>query len=360
MAAKTPEFNLKNLTGKNKVINGDMVIDQRTGGAALTISDGSFALDRWTHRKVNAAVATVQKVTDSLPAEFSNALKINVTTADASVAAGDYASIDQRIEGLNVSDLNFGKSNAKTITISFWVRATKIGTNCVVLLNSAANRTYVAEYTIAVSNTWEYKTVTIVGDTAGTWLVDNGIGLVLRFSLMVGTTFQQTAGAWSTIGTVGSPNQTNHMDTIGNTFYITGVQLEKGSTASTYENLTIGEKIRACQRYYEKSYDTNIAPQTATALGARSAIGATSANGANAIANNGVFTVIKRTTPTVTIISPDGTVGTIWRASDDTNTGQSGIIAQNISPTGYRYIGGTITAIAGLTFTYHFTADAEL
>jgi hypothetical protein len=175
MAAKTPEFNLRNLTGKNRIINGDMKIDQRKVGQVYTLTNGSYNLDRWAGQRSNAGVVTVQRATDSLPEGFTHAMKLTVTTDDASVAAGDYDGFHQYIEGYNCADLDFGKTTAKNVTISFWVRSSKIGIYTGSIQNQASDRSKTFEYTILAANTWEYKTITLTGDQTGTWATVNGI-----------------------------------------------------------------------------------------------------------------------------------------------------------------------------------------
>ncbi len=174
-----------------------------------------------------------------------------VTTADAAVAAGDYFNFCQKIEGLNCADLDFGKSTAQNVMLSFRVRSSLVGTYCGSLMNSAANRSLTFEYTIIAANVWESKTVSLVGDTTGTWLVDTGIGMRVFFTLMAGTTFQQAPTAWGTSGNaLATTNQVNWLGTLGNTFYITGVKLEAGSSATAWQYLPYGTKIGLCQRYY--------------------------------------------------------------------------------------------------------------
>jgi hypothetical protein len=254
MAAKTPELDIRVIQGRNKIINGDMSIDQRAEGAVSTLTNGVYNLDRWAGQKSNTGVVTVQRVTDSLPPSFAYAMKFTVTTADASVAATDYDGFHQYIEGLNCIDLDFGKSTAKDITLSFWVRSSKTGTYTGSVANDASNRSRTFEYTINAANTWEYKTITMPGDVSGVWLINNGRGLKLFFSLMCGTNWQQAAGSWGSGNVVGTSNQVNWLDTLGATFYITGVQLEVGNQATAFEHKSITESLSACRRYYEKTY----------------------------------------------------------------------------------------------------------
>lgn len=233
---------------RNKIINGDMNISQRGTSFAAPV-DGTYSLDRWQNGNSSGAIFTISQQAD-VPSnnEFQNSLRVAVTTADAAIAAGDQVIIQQRIEGYNVRDLI-----GRTFTISFWVRSSKTGIHCVCLRNSGFDRSYVAEYTVNSANTWEFKSVTVSGGLiiAGTWNWTNGIGFGLAWSLATGSTYQTTAGAWQTNNFLGTANQVNCLDTIGNIFSITGVQLEFGSVATPFEHRLYGMELTLCQRYYE-------------------------------------------------------------------------------------------------------------
>jgi hypothetical protein len=179
---------------------------------------------------------------------------LGITSSSAySVGSGDLFFLQQTIEGFNTSDFGFGTANASTITMSFWVRSSLTGTFGGVVQNSAQNRNYPFTFTISVANTWEQKSVTIVGDTTGTWVgATNGIGLRLLFALGTGSTYLGTAGAWTSSEVYGATGQTNLVATNGATFYITGVQLETGSVATPFERRPYGTELALCQRYYQK------------------------------------------------------------------------------------------------------------
>jgi hypothetical protein len=241
------------LTGfRNRIINGDMRIDQRNAGASVTPVTGAYTLDRWSYYSTQASKFTVQRNAGSVtpPAGYTNYMGITSTSA-FSVAASDYFIMTQAIEGFNVSDLSFGTANAKTITLSFWVYSSLTGTFGGVIENSSQDRAYPFSYTISSANTWEQKSVTIAGDTTGTWVTDNGLGLWLMFSLGAGSTFSGTAGAWVGSQRLGVTGAVSVVGTSGATFYITGVQLEAGSTATEFERRPIGTELALCQRYYE-------------------------------------------------------------------------------------------------------------
>jgi hypothetical protein len=234
---------------KNRIINGAMVIDQRNAGASVSTS-GSFVTDRFKFNYAGGGTISAQQATDSLPTGYSYALKLTVGTADTSIAAGDEYIFDTTVEGFNFADFLYGSASAQTCTISFWVRSSVTGTYSATLKNSANSRAYPATYTINVANTWEQKTITVAGDTTGTWIgATNGIGLRLRFCLVSGSTYLGTPNAWQAGDLDGATGQANWMATSGNTFYITGVQLEKGSTATSFDYRPYGTELALCQRY---------------------------------------------------------------------------------------------------------------
>jgi len=241
---------------KNRIINGDMRIDQRNAGASVTASSiGGFVyiLDRWNYYAEVASKFTVQQNAASVtpPVGFSNYLGVTSSSA-YTLGATDLFSITQSIEGFNTADLAWGTANAKTITISFWVRSSLTGTFGGSLMNSAYNRSYPFTYTISSANTWEQKSITVAGDTSGTWIGStNGAGIRLFFSLGAGTTYSGTAGAWAGSQLWSATGATSVVGTNGATWYVTGVQLEIGSTATPFERRLYGQEFINCQRYYQ-------------------------------------------------------------------------------------------------------------
>jgi hypothetical protein len=236
---------------KNRIINGAMMIDQRNAGAAVT-ADGStvYGVDRFASTDNTDGSFTVQQ-SSTAPAGFKNSLLFTVASTDSSLSAGQYARFLQSIEGLNVADLGWGTASASTVTLSFWVRSSVTGTFGAGVRNSAGNRGYPFSYTISAANTWEQKSVTIAGDTTGTWLTTNGIGLDVVFALGAGTDYQSTANTWGAGNYYSVSGATNLMATSGATFYITGVQLEKGSTATSFDYRPYGTELMLCRRYYQ-------------------------------------------------------------------------------------------------------------
>jgi hypothetical protein len=232
---------------KNRIINGAMVIDQRNAGAAVT-ANGAYPVDRFF--MVNSTDGAFSAQQDSsAPVGFVNSLKVTTTTADASLTTSQQLALQQRIEGYNVSDLGFGTANAKTVTLSFWVRSSLTGTFGGSLRNAAADRSYPFTYSISVADTWEQKSVTIAGDTSGTWLTTNGIGMAVNFGLGVGPDRSGTAGAWAGATYTSATGATSVVGTNGATWYVTGVQLEVGTQATSFEYRQYQQELALCQRY---------------------------------------------------------------------------------------------------------------
>ena len=317
--AVTPSVNMK-----NRIINGAMVIDQRNAGAAITA--GGFPVDRFGIAISTDGAFSAQQ-DSSAPAGFTNSVKCTTTTADGSLSASQYWLFRQRIEGYNVADLDFGTANAKTVTLSFWVRSSLTGTFGGSIMNSAANRAYPFTYTISVADTWEQKSVTIAGDTSGTWLKTNGNGMVVVWSLGIGSNYQSTANAWAAGEYYGTSSSTSVIGTLNATWYITGVQLEVGSTATSFDTRSYTTELQLCQRYYTFSpYGTTSYPSTdGYARGYSS------------------FKVTMRTTPTIAFVDA---------GSGGTSIGSSAYV-DGLSNT----YGSLTAAGAG---TYSWTANAEL
>jgi hypothetical protein len=228
------------LSNRNKIINGAMTIDQRNAGAAVT--GGDFPVDRFSVFNLTDGAFSAQQDT-SAPANFVNSFKYTTTTADGTLTTTQTTGVVQHIEGYNVADFGFGKADAQTVTLSFWVRSSLTGTFGGVLRNGAADRSYPFSYSVSSADTWEYKTVTVAGDTSGTWLTTNGRGISVIFGLGAGPDRSGTAGAWVATNVI-QPT-------------VTGVQLEAGDTATPFEHRSYGAELALCQRYFQK-----LAPDT--------------------------------------------------------------------------------------------------
>jgi hypothetical protein len=237
---------------KNRIINGDMRIDQRNAGASVTFNDSVFPVDRFRSNVSQSSKMNAQQNAGSVtpPAGFTNYLGMTSTSA-YSVGASDYFDLAQFIEGFNVADLAWGTANARTVTLSFWVRSSLTGTFGGSVANSATNRSYVFSYTISAANTWEYKTVTIPGDTSGTWNTTNGQGILLFFGMGDGASVSGTAGSWGSTFFRNVTGNTSVVGTNGATWYITGVQLEQNTSATPFERRLYNQELANCQRYFE-------------------------------------------------------------------------------------------------------------
>ena len=237
---------------KNRIINGDMRIDQRNGGTTVTLTSSSvYTLDRFSGVAGGNGAIDVQQVADA-PAGFNNSLKCTVSTADTNLQNEEYFII-QNIEGYNFADFNFGTANAETITISFWVKASVAGSYGFSIKNSGTTRTYPTSYAISAGelNTWVKKTITISGDTSGTWDKNDGVGLEVHFNLGSGSAFKGTANTWSSNNYSAATGSLNWISTSAATFYITGLQVELGTVATPFERRSYGQELALCQRYYQ-------------------------------------------------------------------------------------------------------------
>jgi hypothetical protein len=247
---------------RNRIINGDMRIDQRNAGAnSKPIGDGYDMVDRYRTVYTGGSKFTVGQNLDSistLPPGFINCLGLK--PSGNAVSSSDYNTIVQKIEGTNVDDLGWGTANAKTVTLSFWVRSSNTGTFGGAITNNAVNRSYPFTYTINTANNWEYETITIPGDTTGTWLSNNSTGMQVYWSLGTGSTFSGTANTWAANNFYSATSATNIMGNSTNTWYLTGVQLEPGSTATPFEHRPPGMELELCQRYYIKSFRDSTVP----------------------------------------------------------------------------------------------------
>jgi len=259
------QFNSASSMGfKNRILNGGMVIDQRNAGASITPTATVYSVDRW-QATVNVASKASFDQTTTAPTGFTNSMLVTSLSA-YSVAAGDVVTYRQQIEGFNIADLGWGTASAATITVSFWVRSSLTGTFGGSVKNGGSTRSYPFTYTISVADTWEQKTVIIAGDTTGTWPTDNTSGLILSFGLGVGSTTSGTAGAWAGANYNSATGATSVVGTNGATFYITGVQLEKGSTATSFDYRPYGTELALCQRYFWKIGGTAAYEQIAMGL----------------------------------------------------------------------------------------------
>ena len=342
---------------RNRIINGAMVIDQRNAGAQISADNTVFGVDRFQMLASVSSKLNVQQNAGSVtpPAGFSNYLGFTSTSA-YSVGASEIFAVNQKIEGFNTADLAWGTASAQSVTLSFWVRSSLTGTFSGMLFNSAANRSYVFSYTISAANTWEQKSVTIAGDTTGTWLTNNGIGIRVFWTLAAGSSMTGSAGSWVASDKYGVTGTTSVVGTNGATFYITGVQLEAGSVASPFERRDYGRELMMCQRYYRKSFNQATAPaQNAGLVGA--VFFKSAASGAGPYGHVSFSTAMRTTPSTITTFNPSA-ANANWRnttAGSDlnaevANAGESGVGIGSNTQTMNQY------ALASI----QYTAEAEL
>jgi hypothetical protein len=281
-ALTATSVNSQNTFGfKNRLINGAMVIDQRNAGASVTPTNGQFSVDRWKYGSpAGSGVVSLQRVADA-PAGFINSLKCTVTTA-STPSSGDTYTILQPIEGSNIYDFNLGTASAQAFTISFWVKSSVTGTFSVAVRSTGGAQTFLKNYVVSSANTWEYKTVLISAPTSGTFATDTSSALFVNFSLGAGSSFISTESSWNSGAFSQTSGATNLIANSGATFYITGVQLEKGSTATSFDYRPYGTELALCQRYFCKAM---------TASGY--------ANTTTSTAFSGSFPVTMRTSPTM-------------------------------------------------------------
>jgi len=240
------------LTGRNLIINGAMNVSQRISSSTSLTTSLAYYLDRFKVIKSTSGASATIEQSSTAPANFKNSMLVTITTGSAA-GGGDLNYISQMLEGQNVSSLSFGTSDAQTVTLSFWVRSSVTGTFSGCLNNgvtTASGRTYPFNYTISSADTWEKKTITIAGDTTGTWAVDNTAGMQVVWDLGSGSGYAGTAGAWATSFYPKAASSVDLVATTGATFYITGVQLEVGETATPFEHESYAATLNKCHRYY--------------------------------------------------------------------------------------------------------------
>ena len=244
---------------KNMVINGDMRISQRYGTTSTNTGSGTFVIDRHRHENNNSGSTTAQQVTDA-PVGFHNSMKITVTGTDTSIVSNEFSYVRHIIEGNNINHLNWGTSNAKTVTLSFWVKSSVTGDFGGSLWNDAFNRSFPFNYTINFANSWEHKSITVPGCPDGTWESGIARGINIGFIFLSGSTYTGPPGQWNSAGDIGPTNMVNLLATNGATWYITGIQLEVGKNATDFEHRSYGEELALCQRYYYHHADASAKP----------------------------------------------------------------------------------------------------
>jgi hypothetical protein len=354
---------VSNMSGRNRIINGEMRIDQRNAGASVSpgTSGGiEYSVDRFGGARPGSGVAfTLQQIADA-PAGFVNSLRATVPTG-ATPSGTQLSFVAQPIEGLNVSDFGWGGANAQTITLSFWVKSSVTGSFPLVLVNSGNSRAYGATYTISAANTWEQKTVVVPGDTSGTWLTTNGVGIQVNWGLGGAGASRTVTTGWQTPSSPGSSvgviaGTVNLVATTGATWQVTGVQLEAGSVATPFERRPYGTELAMCQRYFEKSFMQDTAP----ANGASSTALLTETNTTRGYSSGSTtldgflvpYKVTKRANPTLTLF---GNSSGQWLTTGNANAGATITAGGDNGYAAYQTLTGAVSPMRG-----HWTASAEL
>jgi len=357
------------LTGyRNRIVNGDMRIAQR-GTSFTNASSGQYCCDKFRYRGNNAANLKLSRETDAPTSTgIIYSQRVTVNTPQATISAGEHASICTSVEGWNIQDL-FNTP----FTLSFWVRSSKLGKHCVGFRNGNQTRSYITEYTINSVNTWEKKVITLTSGlptNSGTWNTINGEGVQVTWNLASGTNYQTTAGSWTTGSFLSTSSQQNVLDATGNIFAITGCQLEAGLSASKFERRMYGTELNLCQRYFQKTYDQFPVDGSGNALNAVG--GLTTAGLANVAINatSGTnYTQINlqtpmRAAPTIKLYDGNGNANALSKFQ----TGQwfhnitAGLAATNIGESSFAisYTGNSFqNTEMGLPHGVHYTADAD-
>jgi hypothetical protein len=337
---------------RNRIINGAMVIDQRNNGGSGTAT--GYTVDRWTFNATQASKITWQQNAGGFgtsPAGFSYYLGMTSSSNYTSVST-DYFNMTQKIEGLNLTDLQWGTANALPVTLSFYVRSNLTGSFGGSIQNSAQSRSYVFTFNITAANTWQYVNITVPGDTGGptTWLTTNGIGAWVNFSLGTGANYNGTASAWQAGNFYSTSGSNNIVSATSNYLYITGVQFESGAYASTFDWRLLPVELALCQRYFYSTFPLGTAP----AQSVSSCLYTFSTTITNYL-NGYMFPVQMRTTPAITTYNPFAANGSFRVPGGSTDIA---VTPSNVSGTSIGYWTTTLTAPSGAHG--NFTANIEL
>lgn len=348
---------------RNLVTAGDFTKNPWQMGTSFSLSGStSYTADgSWAASATGAGAFNVLKTADAPTIAqaglFSqHCYHVDVTTADASLAATDRYFTYFALEGLDTCYLGFGQAGALSVTVKFAVKAAKAGIHCISLLNSAGNRSYVKEYTVNVADTWEIKTVTFPGDTTGTWLYTAGsVGLFVIWSVASGSNFRTTPNSWTAGNFDSTSNQVNEMDSTANNFKLQFVSAEVGSVASAFENLDEGTILRRCQRYLSKSFPLATAPAQALGAGVTGYFEITSQ--AAALFGGTVFLPVRMCkAPTLTTYNPVS-ANANWR--DLSNSADRSVSVLAIGEN-FIQIGSSTNGVASAQNYIHWLADARL
>ena len=347
LAVNIAQSGSSNVTFRNRLINSAMVIDQRNAGASInnTNTGTQFSVDRWAVYGDQNSKFSIQQNAGAVtpPAGFTYYLGMTSSSA-YTVGAAEQFKVYQNIEGYNMADLGWGAAGASSVTLSFWARSSLTGTFGGSLINNSNNRSHPFSYTISTANTWEYETVTITGDTTGTWGTTNGTGVAVQFSMGTGSSKSGAAGAWAASNLVSVTGAVSVVGTSGATLYLAGVQLEAGTTASPFEYRQYGTELLLCQRYFQSIVQTNYLPGLAFS--------------GNRVLSGVAFSgATMRVAPTITVGSTSFTFFTAGVAQNSTVIGATPYAA------GFITLDVTVTATSGASGVGSlatYTLSAEL
>ena len=341
-------------------VNGGMEVSQERGTTAVTLATGteSYVIDQWTARFARAATLAIdaqQVSSPTPPAGLQFGLQLKATTGLTPLAAGDYATLSTPIEGYRVSRLALGGSSAQSISIGFWVYATIAGTMAVTLTNSANNRSYVTDVVIDSAATWEYKTLTVPGDTSGTWLTTNGIGLRAIFCFGCGSTFQGTAGSWQASQIFGSSSTTNFMASTNNVAVIAGVVVLPGIELPASDRAALilrpfDQELLLASRYWQKTYSYATAPGTATSAGSIRMYTATTTN---YLLMQAFFVPTMQGIPTLTIYDDLGASGKVFKGTNGKTSATTSVNEKSANI-------GTLDATSASELGFQYVASSRL
>lgn len=347
---------------RNAIIGGDFGVNPwQRGTTFMSAANGSYSADRWRYSSSGTGVVDISN-SSSAPTVaqagrlVTNSLLIDCTTADATIAAGEFYFIDQRIEGYVWQTLA-----QRTMVLSFWHAHTKTGTYCVALRNGGADRAFIVEYTQAVSDAWEYAEFVIpASPSAGTWNYTTGIGLSVNFIVAAGSTFHTTANAWNTGNFLATANQVNGLDSTANNFRLALVQLEAGLLATPFEGVPRGLVDLLCQRYFSKSFSIGTAPSNNVGVASgEESWNATLIGAVSSVSHSIVFPVRMRATPSITIYNPSAGNSEVRNNSDGADASGTSPAAVNDRRFLIAYT-GNVGQSTGDQMLAHWTADAEL
>ena len=351
---------------KNRIINGAMVIDQRYAGAAGSAATNTapYGVDRWAVYGDVSGKFTYQQNAGAVtpPAGFTNYFGMTSTSA-YTVLTGGRQLVSQYTEGFNTYDLDFGKATAKTVTLSFWVYSSLTGNFGGALQNYASTRSYPFSYAVSTANTWTQISITIPGDTSGTWVGASAAGSMgVIFSLGSGSTYQGTVNTWASANYVQPTGSVSVVGTSGATWYITGVQLEQNTSATPFERRLYTQELANCQRYFEKSYSISVVPATDIASGYAASAVSSNTVPIGQVYSQICFNVSKRASPTVTLYGFQGGSGKVSNWNTGVDLAATSGLANVSSPQGFNAYNGAGATLTTSNFgvIYHWIASIEL